>query len=303
MNIGYSGVIAGILAKLLYKIKLIVDTGDVVYELFKTTGQKGFLGLLLTKIVEDSALKLSDAIIVRGSFHKTWLEEQGYKNIFHLPDGVDTSFSKPMDVQDIRERLGLSEYFIIGMMGTTNWSKKLKFCYGWELIETLKYLKNLKVKGVIIGSGTGLPKLKQRAEELGILDNVIFVGRIPYSAVPKYISFMDVCISTQTNNLVGKVRTTGKLIEYLACGKYVIATDVGDAKDILKNIGMLLPYHGVKDENYPKLLADKIKWLIQNKEELKKGKLGIKIVKEHFDYQILSDKLCHILKTVVNKKV
>jgi SAM-dependent methyltransferase len=68
MNIGYSGVIAGILAKWLYKIKLIVDTGDVVYELFKTTGQKGFLGLLLTKILENSALRLSDVIIVRGSF-------------------------------------------------------------------------------------------------------------------------------------------------------------------------------------------------------------------------------------------
>jgi glycosyltransferase involved in cell wall biosynthesis len=299
MNIGYSGVIAGILAKWLYKIKLIVDTGDVVYELFKTTGQKGFLGLLLTKILENSALRLSDVIIVRGSFHKTWLEQHGYKNVVHIPDGVDTSFSKPMDVKDLRERLGLSEHLIVGMMGTTNWSKKLKLCYGWELIEALKYLKNLKVKGIIIGTGTGLPRLKQRAKELGILDNVVFVGRIPYSAVPKYISFMDVCISTQTDNLVGKVRTTGKLIEYLACGKYVIATDVGDAKNILKNIGMLLPYHGVKDENYPKLLADKIKWLIQNKDELKKGKLGIKIVKEHFDYQILSDKSKEILEFIL----
>jgi glycosyltransferase involved in cell wall biosynthesis len=271
----------------------------VVYELFKTTGQKGFLGLLLTKILENSALRLSDVIIVRGSFHKTWLEQHGYKNVVHIPDGVDTSFSKPMDVKDLRERLGLSEHLIVGMMGTTNWSKKLKLCYGWELIEALKYLKNLKVKGIIIGTGTGLPRLKQRAKELGILDNVVFVGRIPYSAVPKYISFMDVCISTQTDNLVGKVRTTGKLIEYLACGKYVIATDVGDAKNILKNIGMLLPYHGVKDENYPKLLADKIKWLIQNKDELKKGKLGIKIVKEHFDYQILSDKSKEILEFIL----
>ena len=39
----------------------------------------------------------------------------------------------------------------------------------------------------------------------------------------RHLSIMDVCISTQSNDLVGMVRTTGKLPLYLAYGKYVIA--------------------------------------------------------------------------------
>jgi hypothetical protein len=44
---------------------------------------------------------------------------------------------------------------------------------------------------------------------------------------------MDICLSTQTNDVVGWVRTTGKLPLYLAAGRYVLASRVGEAARVL----------------------------------------------------------------------
>ena len=68
---------------------------------------------------------------------------------------------------------------------------------------------------------------------------------------------MDAALSTQTNNRVGSVRTTGKLAHYMACGCYVLATDVGEARLLLPP-EMRLPYDGIKDAAYPARLAQKI---------------------------------------------
>ena len=85
----------------------------------------------------------------------------------------------------------------------------------------------LPVRALIVGDGDGLPHLQQRAQELGLGDRVRFTGRVPIEEVPLYTSMMDVALSTQTNNRIGQVRTTGKLPEYMAAGCYVLATDVG----------------------------------------------------------------------------
>lgn len=301
VSIGYSGIFAAIAAKLLFGPRLIVDTGDAVYELLKTMGNVGFLQTQLVKLLEQAAFKYSDVIIVQGSSHKKWLEKRGYKNVFHIPNGVAASSVNPVNGSNLRKKLGLEHYFIVGVMGSIVWSNKLEMCYGWDLIEALSLLKELPVKGIIVGDGTGLPKLRELARQKGIEDRVIFTGHLPYSEIHDYLYLMDVCLSTQTNNLAGEVRTTAKLPEYLACGRYVIATEVGDAKYILPGIGMLLPYEGTKDDNYPLLLAEKIRWLLENRKELEKGQAGVQLAKEKFDYSVLAGKLEKVLTEVISK--
>jgi glycosyltransferase involved in cell wall biosynthesis len=72
---------------------------------------------------------------------------------------------------------------------------------------------------------------------------------------------MDVAVSTQTNDLVGAVRTTGKLPLYLACGCPVLASDVGEAKRLLGPLGWTIPYNGVVDSRYPQRLAGAVEEL------------------------------------------
>ncbi|MBK6425572.1 MAG: hypothetical protein IPF82_05030 [Blastocatellia bacterium] len=90
-------------------------------------------------------------------------------------------------------------------------------------------MRDRPVAGVMIGGGTGIDHLRARCAELGIGDRVRFVGFVPYGELPKYLGAMDFCLSTQTNDIPGRVRTTGKLPLYLAAGGVILASRVGEA--------------------------------------------------------------------------
>jgi glycosyltransferase involved in cell wall biosynthesis len=125
---------------------------------------------------------------------------------------------------------------VIGMVGSVVWSPVRESCYGWELVEIVKQLQgniDRPVRGIMVGDGSGLPRLKERCQQLGIEGLVEFAGRVPYAELPGWLHRMDICLSTQTNDVVGWVRTTGKLPLYLAAGRYVLASRVGEAARVL----------------------------------------------------------------------
>lgn len=299
MQPGYINSTAGIISKTLFKTKIIIDTGDISYEVAKLTGSRSYLEIIFIKNMEKLLLKMSDLIFVRGIYHKKYLNCLGYNNAYFIPDGVDTETITTMDeTLELRKKLNLENYFTIGIIGTINWSKKLQMCYGWEILETVKIMNNLRVKGIIIGDGSGLYKLKEKAKEYGIHDKILFTGNIDYKGLAKYLNLIDVCISTQTNNIVGWTRTTGKLPIYLAHNRYILATKVGSATTILPE-EMLVPYHGIKDPHYPEELAQRIRKLYYTPALLKLRENGHKIAKEHFEYSELAKKIATIIQNTM----
>ena len=91
---------------------------------------------------------------------------------------------------------------------------------------------------------------------------MVFTGRVNYDELPRYLNLMDVCISTQSNDPVGQVRTSGKLPLYLACGRFVLATDVGEAARVLPR-EMLVTYNGANDPDYPARLVERLRELLE----------------------------------------
>ena len=153
----------------------------------------------------------------------------------------------------------------------------------------------------MIGNGSGIPHLKARCREYGIEDRMVFLDYVPYEKLPLYLGLIDVCLSTQTNDVVGQVRTTGKLPLYLAAGRYILASDVGEAARILDR-EMLVPYEGVKDEQYPRKLAERITNILEHPEILNRAADQIALAKEHFDYSILSERVHQCLETTINAR-
>jgi glycosyltransferase involved in cell wall biosynthesis len=299
MDTAYTGVLAGRIAKQLLGCKLITDTGDLAYELAKSTGNYSKNQLALIDWIEKMAIKSSDCLIVRGSCHKALLETKGVQTVVFIPDGVDTVAIHLVDNSSLKIELELDHNLVLGMIGTMIWSERYRTCYGWDLIEALAMLKDLSIKALLIGDGDGRQILEARATELGISDRVIFTGQLPYEEMLRYLSIMDVCISTQSNDLVGMVRTTGKLPLYLAYGKYVIATDVGEAKRVLPGIGCLLPYEGVRDDHHPARLAEHIRLLIAEPNRLKASEAGFKVAQDNFDYTLLAQRLEKICRELI----
>src|SRR6185295_17446502 len=103
-----------------------------------------------------------------------------------------------------------------------------------------------------------------------IENRITFLDYVPYDQLPRYLNLIDVCLSTQTNDVVGRVRTTGKLPLYMAAGRYVLASRVGEASLVL-NEDMLVEYEGVKDTAYPQRLADRVSALLDNPQRLESG--------------------------------
>jgi Glycosyltransferase len=294
MDTAYTGVLAGCIAKRWIGCRLITDTGDVAYELAKSVGTYSRSELGLIRWVESLALGRSDTIVVRGSYHKELLDEQGRRSVAFIPDGVDLEQFQPGDAQDLRSRMGLERSLVVGLVGSMTWSEKHRTCYGWDIVEAMALLKGSPVKALLIGDGPGKEILARRAEELEVSSQILFAGSKPYAELPQYIRAMDVCVSTQSNDLVGMVRTTGKLPLYLACGRYVVATDVGEARRVLPGIGKLLPYTGVRDETHPPRLAQHLAELMGQREVMEVKCAARQAAKDNFDYDLLAGRLLQV---------
>lgn len=293
-DISYSGVLSAVAYRILSGNRLLVETGDAIVELARSNGSRGRVGLWLTRLLEDTAFRSADRVVVRGSFHKEWLSSRGI-DAEVIQDGVDTDRFTTEAVGDLRKQHGLDGVLTVGLVGSSIWSEKLQMCYGWELVELLRLLKDKPVKGVMVGNGSGIPHLKARCREYGIEDRIVFIDYVPYEYLPRYLSLIDVCLSTQTNDLVGQVRTTGKLPVYLAAGRYVLASNVGEAARVLDK-EMLVDYDGVKDPNYPRKLVERIQNILENPETLTRGNEQIALAKTTFDYSVLSDRLHQCLE-------
>ena len=293
-DISYSGIVAAALYRLVVGNKLVIDSGDAITELARSMG-RGRVGLLLTSLLERFALRVADKIIVRGSFHRELLARANI-NAEVVQDGVDLASFAPEDVRDLRKQNGLDDVLTIGLVGSSIWSEKLQMCYGWELVETIRLLQDKPVKGVMIGGGSGIPHLKARCREYGIEDRVFFLDHLPFEQLPKYLSLIDVCLSTQTNDVVGNVRTTGKLPLYLATERFILASKAGEAARVLPP-EMLVDYDGVKDESYPAKLAARIETILANPSILSARENNRALAMQHFDYP----KLAHRAERVIAK--
>jgi glycosyltransferase involved in cell wall biosynthesis len=170
------------------------------------------------------------------------------------------------------------------------WDRRHEICYGWDLVEALAFLRDLPVKGVIIGDGDGRSHLERRAAALHIEDRVIFLPQVSIDEARTYLQVLDVGLSTQSDDLVGWVRTTGKLIQYLQQNRFVLATEVGQASWVLPR-EMLLPYSGPVDRDHPRRLAMRLASLIDDPSQLKLAAVGTEIVCSQFDVKKLAPRL------------
>jgi glycosyltransferase involved in cell wall biosynthesis len=171
---------------------------------------------------------------------------------------------------------------------------------GWELVELIRLLKGRPVHGVLIGDGSGVPHLREACRRHGLEGQVRFIDRIPYASVPEYLGALDVVLSTQSNDVVGRVRTTGKLPLYMANGRYVLATDVGEASLVLPE-EMRVPYEGVVDRGYPARLAERVERLLAQPERLRAGEALVGVARERFDYRVLAARVREVLERLVGR--
>ena len=117
---------------------------------------------------------------------------------------------------------------------------------------------------LLVGNGPIRKLLENFATQLGVRNNVVFVGRVSYQLLPEYLNLAEIFAMPVRSRFFG-LEVEGLGIVYLeasACGLPVIAGDSGGAPDaVIKNITGLI-VDGVKSDEIAeaicKLLAEPV---------------------------------------------
>ncbi|HSH94172.1 MAG TPA: glycosyltransferase [Roseimicrobium sp.] len=284
------------------RIPYILDTGDAVFEMARASGLAPLWRLPLLWAGEWLGQRMAATVVVRGSRHVEHLKSAGILHVAMISDGCSEAVEpSPQSVEALRLRHGLGDARIVGVLGSLVYSPRLRICYGWDLLNALVRLRDLNVKGLIIGDGPGKDWLTGEAERLGVKDRVVFCGRIPYAEVPAYLRLFDIALSTQTNNLPGQVRTTGKIPEYMAAGRFILASRVGEAERLLPP-EMLVDFHGEMDPEYPARLAERIRGVFENLELLTKLGESLKDKARQFcSYPVLAERFNDVVQETMRR--
>lgn len=292
LDLAAAGVISAAVRKHSVGTPFVLDTGDAVVELGRVLG-RGRVGMVATRALEAYALRAASAVVVRGSFHRELLRKRGVKAV-SIPDGVTVGAFAP-----VPPVVPVTRPLTIGLVGSSVWVPSRQTCYGLELVVVLALLNGrFPVRGVMIGDGSGIDVLRRRAAELGVTDLIEFAGRVPYAELPERLRGIDVALSTQTNDVIGNVRTTGKLPLYLAAGRFVLASKVGEAARVLPP-DMLVDFAGQTDPDYPKKLADRVTELVARGTDFTHRPECLALARRHFEYDGLAERVGEVIARVL----
>jgi len=161
-----------------------------------------------------------------------------------IPSGVDTSYFQPGE-RWLRKTLGLSdEDIVIGYVGALGAVRELDiFVEHFE-----KLIKNDKrLKMVFVGSGNDLARLQWIVNAKGLSGAVKFIGEVPSIEILGYFNMFDFGLSHLPDLFVYRQCFPLKILEYLACGVPVLASDIQAHSDISKMLEGVFLYKDSTD--------------------------------------------------------
>lgn len=202
----------------------------------------------------------------------------------------------------------------IDISGLKTDKKTITKKYGKHLITSMKSLWSTSAKGieyiidsmpevfeeypeyhyVIFGEGKEKQKLEKKVNELKLEEKIFFHGFIE----PKMWNSVASATTVSPHSFVYELSISMSLMEYMARGVPCVVTDIGSAKEIVKDAAII-----VRPKN-PKALAKGIKKLISNLPLRKSlGRKAKKLVKEKYSIKHTVDRLEEIYSGLMKKKI
>jgi glycosyltransferase involved in cell wall biosynthesis len=182
--------------------------------------------------VEDRIWRKADSVITVSETLGRQLREAGVKpdRICVLPNAVNTRlFRMGLDGTPVRQHLGLDGRFTVGFVGT------FKRWHGVDLL--LAAFRDLhradpSTHLLLVGDGPLRPQFEKEVREAGLLQAVTFTGAVRHQDIPNYVAAMDVAIAPYPAS-DGFYYSPLKIFEYMAAGRAVVASRVGQVAEVI----------------------------------------------------------------------
>jgi len=203
------------------------------------------------------------------------------------------------DRDAIRKHLGIEPTtLVIGIAGSLVWSKRVGYCYGWELVQAAIECKRDDVCWLIVGDGDGKSRLEQAADKV-IHGRVLFTGRIPQAELPAYLAAIDIGSLPQSVDRVGSFRYTTKISEYLAYQLPFVTGQIPLAYDLSPDWLWRLPGNAPWDRKYIVSLARLVEQLSVEQVHLKRDAIPEQI--EIFDRQTQIERTTAFIRDLLER--
>jgi len=216
--------------------------------------------------LEEISLYLSDILVLESpslynnlgrSLHNKKIYKNGYlyqeTSIFHIQKKISARRN------------------IIGYIGRFSPEKGVS-----NFVESLPLINNMKkdIEVILIGQGPLFEEINQKIKFLG-LNNVKLVGKIDHTQVASYLNELKLLIIPSFNEGLPNI-----LLEALACGTPVLASNVGGIPDFIEDgkTGFLL-YETKAD-----YMSNRILNILQNENLENISKNASLLINEHFSF-------------------
>jgi len=262
-----------VLAAVLYKLigkRIIYDQHDLSPELYKARFSRSNPLLLRLQLrLEWLSYQLADHIIVTNeSYRKIALGRgrQAESKVTVVRNGPELERLRRLTVDaELRKRSSN----IIAFVGVVGYQDGLD-CLCRALCSLRCDRKREDFLCIVVGDGDALSSVKSLAHQLGIENNVRFLGWIDDPDVYfRYLSTADICVAPEPSNKYNDHSTFVKIMEYMLAGKPIVAFDLPESRFSAEGAALYATPNDYRD------FAAKLSTLMDNEAlRLSMGKLG-----------------------------
>ena len=218
-----------------------------------------------------------------------------------IPMGIDLHIFKPRktETKGYRESLDISsEEIVVLFIGRMVWEKGI-----YDLLNAAariirdRALTKYAIKFLIVGKGTELKNVRERAMMLGISRHIKFVEEYPYQKMYELHSLTDLFVLPSIPLKNWQEQFGMVLIESMACSTPVISTLSGSIPEVVGEAGILV------QPNDHMSLYKAIKQLIVDRELRERlGGKALLRAKKRFDARKTAEKVRAVFEKVMSQK-
>lgn len=229
---------------------------------------------IYNKTIARQSLHYADAIIATTKSYADTspVLKPCLNRVQTIPCYVDCNQFKPaqkQNVEALRHQLNLSDRKTVIFVGRIVPYKGVEYLI--KAVEIAKSVHGQELNLLLLGGGEGksitnqsqyYQYIQELANKSPVSRNIRFVGRIEGSQLTSYYSLADVLAlpSVMRGEAFGAV-----LLESLACGTPIVASDIPGVKDVLKQDTRVGKYFNARDSA---MLADSLLQIANKKDEV-----------------------------------
>ena len=259
----------------------------LVSDYSSNSGPKVSPGLFWKELVESVSLKLSDKIVCVSKRMMSYLDKEKrvpQEKMAYVTNGVDLKLFRPgidSDVEELRAKLGIQGKLVFGYAGGFQKYQGIE-----NFMKAAETIDDRNLAFIVVGEGKNPG-----------CSGVSFIPKVPRSEIPKFYSACDVLVLPRPRHAATEIAAPTKFGEYVAMGKPVLATDVGDASDFVRNsrCGIV-----VKDNGIESLAKGILEFKERSESELKTmGRNSRFLAEREFDWKKISSNLLDAVESLI----